>query len=134
MKPCSKCGNCGLQNWLIDSPDGPLWYRGLALEQEETLKRPVEAMLARLMVRYMVAAHSVRPKFDITPRFDNHVFLIDTGMNKEAYGGRGSALEFRDGSVSAYYSDREPQVLVSPAGGATTPASSQGTGGGKPES
>jgi hypothetical protein len=124
----------GVQNWLIVSPDGPLWYRGLALEPEETLKRPLEAMLARLMVRYIVAGHTVRPKFDITPRFDNHVFLIDTGMLKEVYSGRGSALEFRDGSVTAYYTDGEPQVLVAPAGGATTPASSHDEGGGKPES
>jgi hypothetical protein len=112
----------GLQNWLIVSPDGPLWYRGLALEPGETLKRPVEAMLARLKVRYLVAGHTVRPKFDITPRFDNHVFLIDTGMLKEVYGGRGSALEFREGSVTAYYTDGEPQVLVGPAGGATAPS------------
>jgi len=123
-----------LQSWLIVSPDGPLWYRGLALEPEETLKRPLEAMLARLMVRYIVAAHTVRPKFDIASRFDNHVFLIDTGMNKQVYGGRGSALEFRDGSVTAYYTDGEPQILVAPAGGATTPASSQDKSGGKPES
>ena len=112
----------GLQNWLIVSPDGPLWYRGLALEPEETLKGPLEAMLAGLKVRYLVAGHTVRPKFDILPRFDNHVFLIDTGMLKEVYGGRGSALEFRDGIVTAYYSDGEPQVLVGVAGGATTPS------------
>ena len=124
----------GLQNWLIVSPDGPVWYRGLALEPEETLKLPVEAMLARLMVRYMVAGHTVQPKFDIMPRFDNHVFLIDTGMNKEVFGGRGSALEFREGSVTAYYADGEPQVLVSPAGGATTPTSGHDKGGGKPGS
>jgi len=31
--------------WLINSPDGPLWYRGLALEPEETLRSGVEAML-----------------------------------------------------------------------------------------
>jgi hypothetical protein len=124
----------GLQNWLIASPDGPVWYRGLALEPEETLKRPLEAMLARLKVRYIVAGHTVRPKFDIMPRFDNHVFLIDTGMNKEAFGGRGSALEFRDGGVTAYYTDGEPQVLVAPAGGAITPASTHDKSGGKPES
>jgi hypothetical protein len=124
----------GFQNWLIASPDGPLWYRGLALEPEETLKAPLEAMLARLKVKYIVAGHTVRPKFDVLPRFDNHVFLIDTGMLKEVYGGRGSALEFRDGGVTAYYTDGEPQVLVAPAGGATTPASSQDKNGGKPES
>jgi len=123
----------GLQNWLIVSPDGPLWYRGLALEPEETLKRPVEAMLARLNVRYLVAGHTVRPKFDITPHFDNHVFLIDTGMLKEAYGGQGSALEFRDGNVTAYYTGQEPQVLVGPAGGAAAPTSGADKSGGKPE-
>jgi hypothetical protein len=122
----------GLQNWLIASPDGPLWYRGLALEPEEKLKGPVEAMLARLNVRYMVAGHTVRPKFDVSSRFDNHVFLIDTGMLKEVYGGRGSALELREGSVTAYYTDGEPQVLVGPAGGATAPASSRDKSGGKP--
>ena len=110
-----------LQSWLIDSPDGPLWYRGLALEAEETLRKPVEEMLAQLKARYMVAGHTVRPKFDVLPRFDNHVFLIDTGMNKEVYGGRGSALEFRDGGVTAYYLGGEPQILVAPPGKATDP-------------
>jgi len=113
----------GVRNWLSVSPDGPLWYRGLALEPEEKLKAPLEAMLARLKVRYVVGAHTVRPKFDIASRFDNHVFLIDTGMLKAVYGGRGSALEFRDGSVTAYYTDQEPQVLVAPAPGATSPPS-----------
>jgi hypothetical protein len=116
----------GLQNWLIVSPDGPLWYRGLALEPEETLKRPLEAMLARLMVQYMVAAHTVRPKFDIMPRFDNHVFLIDTGMNKEAFGGRASALEIQNGRFTAWYADREPVVLRVPQAGATSPAAGSG--------
>ncbi|MGD0696716.1 MAG: metallophosphoesterase [Terriglobia bacterium] len=113
----------GVQNWLILSPDGPLWYRGLALEPEEKLKAPVEAMLARLKVRYIVAAHTVVPKHDIWPRFDNHVFLIDTGMLKEVFDGRGSALEFRNGGVTAYYTDGQPQVLVAPSVGATNPAS-----------
>jgi hypothetical protein len=124
----------GIQNWLIASPDGPLWYRGLALEPEEKLERPLESMLARLKVQYIVAGHTVRPKFDIVPRFEGHVFLIDTGMLKESYGGRASALEFRDGRVTAYYVDREPQVLVAPAGGAPSPASSHDRSGDRPES
>jgi len=111
----------GLQNWLIVSPDGPLWYRGMALEPEDKLKAPLEAMLQRLRAQYIVAGHTVRPKFDLVPRFDNHVFLIDTGMLKEVYGGRGSALEFRDGTVTAYYTDGEPQVLL-PSRGATPTA------------
>jgi hypothetical protein len=89
-------------------------------------------MLARLKVQYMVAGHTVRPKFDIVPRFDNHVFLIDTGMLKGVYGGRGSALEFRDGSVTAYYTDGAPQVLVGSR--ASAPTSSRDKSDGKPES
>jgi hypothetical protein len=64
-------------------------------------------------------------------RFDNHVFLIDTGMLKEVYGGRGSALEFRDGSVTAYYTDAGPQVLAEPGGRAASLASSLGQNDGK---
>jgi hypothetical protein len=124
----------GLQNWLSVSPDGPLWYRGLALDPEETLKGPVEAMLARLNVRYLVAGHTVLPKFDISPRFDNHVFLIDTGMLKEVFGGRGSALELREGRITAYYTDAGPQVMPGAAGGATTPTSGPDKSGGKPGS
>ena len=71
----------------------------------------------------MVAGHTVQSKFDIMPRFDNHVFLIDAGMLKEVYGGRGLALEFRDGTVTAYYTDAEPQVLF--AAGGATPTSAQ---------
>ncbi|HXX22011.1 MAG TPA: hypothetical protein VEO19_02535 [Terriglobia bacterium] len=63
------------KKWLNVSPDGPLWHRGLALEPEEKLKARLEAMLERLSVQYMVAGHTVRPKFDIMPRFDNHGFF-----------------------------------------------------------
>jgi hypothetical protein len=103
-----------LQNWLTVSPDGPLWYRGLALEPEEKLKSDLVAMLKHLKVKYIVAGHTVRPKFDLMPRFDGHVYLIDTGMLKQAYGGRASALEIKDGRFTAYYSDSQPQVLDPP--------------------
>jgi hypothetical protein len=119
----------GIQNWLIFSPNGPLWYRGLALEPEEKLKSNLEAMLARLKVKYIVAGHTVRPKFEIMPRFNNRVFLIDTGMLKEAYGGRGSALEIQDGRFTAYYSDGERQLLRAPDA-ATLPAAADDKGGG----
>ena len=45
-------------------------------------------------------------------------------MLKEVYGGRGSALKFHDGSITAYYTDAEPQVLVEPGGRVASPASS----------
>ncbi|HEV2492720.1 MAG TPA: metallophosphoesterase [Terriglobia bacterium] len=109
-----------LPSGLLMAENSPFWYRGLALQPEEKLDKDVDKMLSRLKVHYLVAAHTVRPKFDITSRFDKRVFLIDTGMLKAYFGGRASALEFKDGRVTAYYADAAPQVLVGP--GAATAA------------
>jgi len=118
----------GLQTWLILSPDGPLWYRGLALEPEENLNAGLQSLLARLGARALVVGHTVRPKHDITPRFGNRVFLIDTGMLAQEYGGQASALEIRNGRFTAYYQNHEPQVLLG-GGPATPPPAGEG---GKP--
>ncbi len=115
-----------LQTGLLMSNDSPLWYRGLALEDEKTLSRDVDKMLGRLKVRAIVAGHTVRPKFDITPRFDNRVFLIDTGMLKAFFGGRASALEIQNGRFTAYYADGQQQVLVGGAAGAASTGKANG--------
>ena len=107
--------------WLINSPDGPLWYRGLALEPEETLRSGLEAMLGRLKSRYLVAGHTPQPKGEINPRFGNRVFLIDTGMLKSVFGGRASALEIRSGRFTAYYADEKPQALPTPIASTSAP-------------
>jgi hypothetical protein len=100
-----------LSTWFSNSPDSPLWYRGLALEPEEKLKSGLDAMFARLKIGYIVAGHTVRPKGVITQRFDNRVFLIDTGMLKSVYGGKASALEIEEGRFTAYYAGEKPQNL-----------------------
>lgn len=107
--------------WLINSPDGPLWYRGLALEPEETLRSGVEAMLGRLKSRYLVAGHTPQPKGEINRRFGSRVFLIDTGMLKSVFGGRASALEIRSGRFTAYYADEKPQELSAPVATTSSP-------------
>jgi hypothetical protein len=109
----------GFESWMIVSSQGPLWYRGLALDPEESLAADLSAMLARLKARYLVAGHTPQPKFSITIRFDHRVFLIDTGMLKEYFGGQASALEIRNGRFTAFYLDGEPQLLASPEGGDT---------------
>jgi hypothetical protein len=112
---------------LLVSPDSPFWYRGYTLEPEEKLWPDLDKMLSRLKVHYIVVAHTVRPKFDITSHFDKHVFLIDTGMLKPFFGGRASALEIEDGRFTAYYADAEKQVLLAPEA-AALPAASPGAG------
>ena len=106
-----------LPSGLLMAEDSPLWYRGLALEPEGEMSKGLDKMLARLKVHYIVAAHTVRPKFDIMARFNNHVFLIDTGMLKAYFHGRASALEIQNGRFTAYYADSPAQSLVGPEPG-----------------
>jgi calcineurin-like phosphoesterase family protein len=115
-----------LPSGLLMAENSPFWYRGLALEPEGKLDKDLDKMLGRLKVHYLVAAHTVRPKFDITSRFDNRVFLIDTGMLKSYFGGRASALEFKEGRVTAYYADAAPQVLVGHGAATSTPGGGAG--------
>jgi len=72
-------------------------------------------MLARLKIGYIVAGHTVRPKAVINQRFDNRVFLIDTGMLKSVYNGKASALEIQEGRFTACYVGEKPQALAAPA-------------------
>ena len=100
--------------WFINSPDSPVWYRGLALESEQTLAPDLEAMLARLNIGYLVIAHTPQPDGRIHPRFGAQVFLIDTGMLQAVFGGRASALEINGGRFTAYYVNEKPQGLQAP--------------------
>jgi Calcineurin-like phosphoesterase len=111
-----------LPHWWIISPQGPLWYRGLAEDPESPLQDKLNQMLARLNARYIVMGHTVLPAHQITARFDHHAFLIDTGMNKAFFDGRPSALIIQDGGFTAEYADGEKQVLVSPKEGQAAPA------------
>ena len=109
------------RNWLLASPDGPLWFRGLAQGDEAALQAGVTAMLDRLQARFIAVGHTVQSKTDITPRFENRVFLLDTGMLASEYKGRPSALEIQDGRFTAHYADGDPVALPAPPGGSKIP-------------
>jgi hypothetical protein len=104
-----------LDHWMVAAfPDGPLWYRGLAESQEETLIDGVTAMLARLRVRYIVVGHTPQANAEIVPRFGSRVFLIDTGMLTQVYQGRATALEIQNGHLAALSVDRPAVELPAP--------------------
>jgi hypothetical protein len=105
----------GYKTWITVSADGPLWYRGLATEPEEKLGPSLTAMLERLKAAYIVAGHSVLVGKAVLPRFESRVFLMDTGMLKESFAGRASALEILDGRFTVYSTDAEPKALPPPA-------------------
>ena len=100
-----------LSTFLLTREDGPLWYRGLAVETGATLASELTATLARLQARAIVVGHTVSPNGRIATRFDGRVVQIDTGMLAGTFypGGRASALEIQDGRFVAIYEDgREP--------------------------
>jgi len=104
----------GYKDWITVSPGGPLWYRGLATEPESKLDEALTAMLDRLKAKYLVVGHSVLTSKEVTPRFNSRVFLMDTGMLKEYFAGRASALEIQDGRFTVYTADAEPRVVPPP--------------------
>ena len=92
--------------------DGPLWFRGFA-QWEDSAAPQVTALATRLGVSRFVTGHTPSSPGRIKARFDNRVFLIDTGMLTTYFkGGRPSALELRAGQVTAIYPDAR-DVLVS---------------------
>jgi hypothetical protein len=109
-------------SWMVAvSPDGPLWYRGLAEEPEDALIDAVTAMLARLQVRYVVVGHTPQSNSEITPRFGSRVFLLDTGMLPDVYQGRATALEILGGRFTVLSLDRAAVELPAPPPAASAP-------------
>ena len=70
---------------LSSTEDGPLWYRGLANEPEDTFAPTLNQILKTMDARGVVIGHTplvtvaAKPP-RITPRFGGRVIMIDTGM------------------------------------------------------
>jgi hypothetical protein len=103
--------------WSIISAEGPLWFRGFALWSETEGQQAIDGLLDRLDADRFVVGHTPTPAARVVPRFDNRVFLIDTGMLREVYNGRATALEVRGDAVTAIYDDgRLTFTAPAPAG------------------
>ena len=65
----------------------------------------------RFGVTRAVAGHTPTSTRRIVSRFDNRLFLIDTGMLTTVYRGQPAALELSERGVTAIYlAEREPIV------------------------
>jgi hypothetical protein len=104
---------------VSSSESGPLWYRGLAEEPEDTFASTLTEILATAGARAIVIGHTVTPSLRIRTRFGGRVVQIDTGLLGGSFyrGGVPSALEIRGASMRAIYTDRS-EPLAFPA---TTP-------------
>jgi hypothetical protein len=88
---------------IVYDQRGPLWYRGLAQEDEEGFAEEVQTILDNLGVKHMVIAHTPQRgsravSEEYVTRFDESIYIIDTGIS-EVYGGFLSALIIEDGDI-----------------------------------
>ncbi|HKW75045.1 MAG TPA: metallophosphoesterase [Terriglobales bacterium] len=103
------------QSGLSTREDGPLWFRGYDRWSDEEGAAQVKKVLEAYKAAHLVVGHTVQKGGRIRPRFDNKIFLIDTGMLSSYYpGGRSSALEIcADGRFIAVYGDQQMTLLNS---------------------
>jgi len=92
---------------IVYDPNGPLWYRGLA-EENEGFVAELEQILKNLEANYMVVAHTPGVGSRIATekyvsRYDGRIWIIDTGIS-EFYGGFLSALIIEDGNFEIWLS------------------------------
>ncbi len=104
-----------MPEWLTLRPDGPVWFRGYATwpdgrDQELDVRR----LLTRFQAKRFVVGHSVLTTRRVTSRFGGRVWLIDTGMLAEHYGGRPAALEIRGDTLRVFYAGGAVQVVATP--------------------
>lgn len=88
---------------MIEDEFGPIWYRGLAQDDESERMAMVDAILARYGAGRIVVGHTPTQGI-IWPRFNGKVVQIDVGM-AAYYGGHMGYLELRDGEAIAQYPD-----------------------------
>jgi hypothetical protein len=64
---------------ILVNEEGPLWYRGLALNEESAEQSHLEALLARHGVARIVVGHTKRAS-TVLPRFNGRVIITDIAV------------------------------------------------------
>lgn len=68
-----------LEGGMAQDPEGPLWHRGMAKGNEESLTPHLNAVLANWGAARMVVGHTFADGA-VTPRFGGKVLLVDVGL------------------------------------------------------
>jgi hypothetical protein len=90
--------------WISVHEDGPLWFRGYAQWTDMEGGPRIEALAKTFGVARFVVGHTPQTGGQIVSRFEDKVYLIDTGMlSGYVPGGRASALNIQDGKISFIY-------------------------------
>ncbi|MCY1033939.1 shewanella-like protein phosphatase [Corallococcus sp. BB11-1] len=107
--------------------DGPVWFRGYALDDEAKWDAGLTQVLERFGARRMVMGHTPSKDGRFSVRFGGRVIVIDTGLSTH-YGRHLSALELRGERATALYPEgRVPLLPVPRDTAAPRPAVKTGT-------
>jgi hypothetical protein len=95
---------------------GPLWYRGLATEPEESFAPTLEHVLVQFGVRAFVIGHTPEPG-RVVARFGGRVIVVDSGMLGGRFypGGAAVALELSGATMTAIHGDGRREILPTPS-------------------
>ena len=102
-----------LEGGVVMDQEGPLWYRGLAQDDENQLAGHVKSVLERLGAKYIVIAHTPT-KGMVMPRFDGKVLMIDVGLS-DVYGAHSACLVVEDGKPAALHHGNKVALPMNPA-------------------
>ena len=85
--------------------DGPVWFRGYNNWTDAEGAPQMDGLLKKYKVKRFVTGHTPQPNGRVNVRFNNALFLIDTGMldGKFYPNGRPSALEIKGDTVTPIY-------------------------------
>ena len=94
---------------IVDDPLGPIWYRGLATEDEAgVFSQTLDNILTRYAAKRIVIGHSPTGGV-VWPRFDQRVVANDTGIASH-YGSHTGILELTADGATAIYGERRIPV------------------------
>jgi hypothetical protein len=93
---------------ILEDQEGPLWYRGLARDDESKLDFTVRQILKRYGAKRIVVGHT--PTHGVVwPRFEGRVIVNDVGMANH-YGAHEAYLELSGGKAIAGYGEHRLQI------------------------
>jgi hypothetical protein len=103
----------GTYGGVAGDPLGPLWYRGLALDNEVKVAELLAPMFKKNEVKHIVLGHTVTyPKLCIQTRAGGMVILIDVGMSKTYRGGPAMCLVVKGGEFYAVSEEESLHIPV----------------------
>lgn len=101
-----------LEGGVVLDMAGPLWYRGLALQDGAEAERHVEAVLKNYGVDRIVVGHTYT-EGAVMPRFGGRVVQIDVGLSKVYDPRKRSAcLEIEKGKARAIHRGRKVDLAT----------------------